>query len=207
MREQLTKQQIWDEGQKILLASPKNTFIDVDIEADGVSGFGSMLSVGAVGPEGQEYYSEVKPITDWHVPHQRQFCEDIGLDWQRLKDEAPYYKDVMSDFNDWTSDIKREYGGKRPVFSAFNAAFDWAFVDAYFKRAKIKNPYGIAPLDLKSVAIGLTEDWNFHETSKNSLPEIILPDEEFTHHALEDAIYQQKIHRGLAYLVRSGSIN
>lgn len=51
----------------------------------------------------------------------------------------------------------------------------------------------------------LTGDWDWKSTSKSRLPRIVVPDEDFTHHALEDAQYQQKLHFGMAGVL--GKIN
>ena len=194
-----TKQALWNAGREIVVAAPQ-AFIDVDVEADGIAGYGSMLSIGAASPTGETYYSEIRPSTELFLPGNRKFCERHGLERDRLMDEAPDLNKVMGEFYEWTEDIKKECG-KRAVFTAFNGGFDWAHTDLYFAKAGFKNPYGIAPFDIKSLAIALHEEWNWSKTNKNELPPEIVPEEEFTHHALEDALYQQKLHFGMAALL------
>ncbi len=187
-------------GEEIVLNAPQ-LYIDVDIEADGIAGYGSMLSIGAQSPTGESFYSEVKPISEDFKPANRQFCEEHGLQRERLLKEAPVFNEVIGSFNTWLEGLRQETG-KQPVFTAFNAAFDWAFVDLYFTKAGYeKNPFGIAPVDLKSLALPLTGEWDWNKTSKSKLPAIIIPDGDFTHHALEDAQYQQKLHFGMAALL------
>ena len=193
------KQALWDTGQEIVIAAPQS-YIDVDVEADGIAGYGSMLSIGAASPAGETYYSEIRPSMDTFIPANRQFCETHGLERDRLMDEARDLSGVMGEFREWTEDIKR-LCGKRAVFTAFNAGFDWAHADLYFAKAGHENPYGIAPFDLKSLSIALVGGWNWSKTNKNKLPQEIIPDDEFTHHALEDAKYQQKLHFGMAALL------
>lgn len=194
------REELWTEGRLVVLGA-RQLFIDVDVESDGVAGHGSMLSVGAQSPTGESFYSEVKPYSEDFLPGNRQFCEQHGLERERLLAEAPDARQVMAEFADWLESLKQAYG-KKPVFTAFNAGFDWAHVDLCFVKAgHDENPFGIAPFDLKSLAMPLTGEWDWDETSKSKLPEIIVPPEDFTHHALEDAQWQQKIHFGMAALL------
>lgn len=193
------KNELFRRGKEIVLGAPQ-LYIDIDVEADGIAGHGSMVSIGGQSPTGESFYSEIKPISEDFRDDQRDFCEAHGLQRERLMREAPEYDRVMAEFNEWVAGLS-EAQGKPPVFTAFNAAFDWGFVDMYFAKAGIKNPFGIAPFDLKSLALPLTGDWDWSKTSKSKLPEIIIPEGDFTHHALEDAQYQQKLHFGMAALL------
>lgn len=195
-KENLAREELWNRGREIIMKSPQ-CFIDIDIEADGIAGYGSMLSLGAVTPRGDSFYSEIRPITLNYLDGHRSFCETHGLERKRLLTEAPVFAKVMEDFSKWL----RAQDDRPLVFTAFNAAFDWSFVDLYFLYSTLKNPFEIAPLDLKSLAIPFTNDWNWQETKKGRLPKIVLPDGDFVHHALRDAEYQQKIHFGLAGLL------
>lgn len=189
-------------GREIIMSAPQ-LYVDVDIEADGIAGHGSMLSIGAQSPTGESFYSEVRPISNEFKSGNREFCEQHGLERDRLMIEAPDFSEVMTDFHTWVSEVAGSHG-KQPVFTAFNAAFDWAFVDLYFIKAGFEqNPFGIAPFDLKSLALPLTGEWDWTKTSKGKLPEVIIPEGDFTHHALEDAQYQQKLHFGMAALLGS----
>lgn len=198
------REALWTRGREIVLSS-SSLYLDVDIEADGIAGFGSMLAIGAQSPTGESFYSEMRPSSPDYISSNRRFCEDHKLGRERLLKEAPAMEDVMLSFHDWVTSLEDTYG-KPPIFTAFNAAFDFPFVDLNFLKAGTNNPFGIAPLDLKSLAIVLTPNWNFKETSKGKLPGIILPDGDFTHNALEDAQYQQKIHYGLAALIERQQI-
>ncbi len=186
-------------GREVVLAAPQN-YVDVDIEADGIAGFGSMLSIGAQSPTGESFYSEIKPYSADFLPGHRAFCEEHGLEHERLLDEAPEVHEVMDAYQEWLVELQRKTG-KQAVFTAFNAAFDWAHVDLAFVRSGIiENPHGIAPFDLKSLALPLA-GWDWKKTAKSKLPPEIIPNGDFTHHALEDAQYQQKIHFGAAALL------
>ncbi len=200
IEEKERRQEIWNRGKEIILSAPQ-LYIDIDVEADGIVGHGSMLSLGAQSPTGESFYSEIKPAFEEFKPGNKEFCEQRGLQRERLLKEAPELNSVMKEFKEWLEYLKKEYN-KPPIFTAFNAAFDWGFVDLYFLKAGFeKNPFGIAPFDLKSLALPLTSNWDWNETSKSKLPKIIIPDGDFTHHALEDAQYQQKLHFGMAGLL------
>lgn len=191
------RQVIWDRGREIVLSSPQ-LFVDVDVEADGIAGHGSMLSIGAQSPSGESFYSEIKPAFPDFLPRNREFCESHGLEHSRLLREAPSFYDVMQEFSRWLEELKVKTS-KPLVFTAFNASFDWAFVSLYFVKAGFnKNPFGFAPFDLKSLALPLVGNWDWDQTGKGKLPAIIVPDGDFIHHALEDARYQQKLHFGMA---------
>ena len=107
----------------------------------------------------------------------------------------------MPKFVDWLAEQKQKHQ-KPLVFTAYNASYDWQFMEIYLlKVGIIKNPFGIAPFDLKSLALALSTNWDWKQTAKSNLPPIILPDGDFTHHALEDCKYQQKLHFGIAGLL------
>jgi hypothetical protein len=61
-----------------------------------------------------------------------------------------------------------------------------------------KNPYGVAGYCIKSLAIALSDTYDWRQTTKGNLPAELVPEGDFTHNALEDARYQQKIHFALA---------
>lgn len=200
MQEKFTeKEKIIERGRLIVLAAPQ-LYIDVDVEADGIAGYGSMLALGAQSPTGESYYSEFRPAFSDYQKSKRDFCETHGLERERLMSTGKDFLVVMTEFYQWLSELTSAHK-KDLVFTAFNASFDWSFVDLYFAKAGIDNPFGKAALDLKSLAIPLTKKWDWKETSKGKLPSIIIPEGDFTHHALEDARYQQKIHFGIAGLL------
>lgn len=60
------KQQLQERGREIVLNAPV-LYVDVDIEADGKAGHGSMLSIGAQSPTGESFYREIKPISEDYV--------------------------------------------------------------------------------------------------------------------------------------------
>lgn len=196
-----SREALFERGREIILQAPQ-LYVDLDVEADGIPGFGNMTALGAQSPTGESFYSEVRPYSDLFIPGNREFCEQHGLQHERLLREAPDMHEVMSKFYAWVKSLE-ESTGKRPVLTAFGPDFDAGFVKLYFAMTGMfdKYPFALLPFDLKSLALPLVGEWDWGKTSKSSLPEIIIPDGDFTHHALEDAQYQQKLHFGMAALM------
>ena len=182
-------------GAEILTNAPQ-LHVCVDIESDGIAGYGSMLSIGAATVNGESFFSEIRPASDLYRDDQRQFCEENGLERERLLAEAPDFKTVMHDFHDWVSKMTTELD-KEAVFSGVFAGFDWSFVDLYFQMSGLKSPFVQAPLDIKSLAMSLSGDWDWIKTKKSNLPAEIIPDAVFTHNPLDDARYQLEVLCGL----------
>jgi hypothetical protein len=193
-------------GQEIVQNSPQ-AFIDIDVEADGVPGYGSLLSLGAVSPWGETFYAELKPTSEKYVPTQRKFCDDLGLTRERLMDEGEDPQGALHNFADWAVGLSTNHDKKRPVLAALPASFDCAWVKgSMFEAGIIEDyPFGVSGFCIKSLAMALPNKhgWDWRNTSKGRLPKAVIPPDEFTHNALEDAKYQQKIHFALASLITS----
>ncbi len=183
-------------------------FIDIDVESDGIAGYGSLLSIGAVSPWGDEFYAELRPVGDRYIPANRAFCEQHGLVRERLLDEGQRPEVAMAAFTDWTRVVVSRESKQCPVFTAYNASYDFPLVDTYYKQFEIANPYGHAAFCIKSLAMALRANavWDWKQTGKGKLPANVVPEGDFTHHALEDARYQQKIHFRLAGLLHLDGI-
>lgn len=186
---------------KEIVSGARQLFIDIDVEADGYAGYGSLLSIGAITPSGETYYVELKPNSSVYMEANREFCENHGLERERLLREGTQPKTAMQDFANWTRLQQEKTDGKKPIFTAFNAGFDHGLVKLEFLKSGVDDPYGLAPFDIKSLAQSIRAGWDWNKTSKNNLPEEVLPYGDFTHNALEDAVYQQKIHFALAGLL------
>jgi DNA polymerase III epsilon subunit-like protein len=156
-----------------------------------------MLSLGAVSPYGETFYREIKPISDLWVPHQKEFCEKHGLERDRLLVEGREAHEVIEEFDTWSRDTATAHNKTGLVFTAFNASFDYPFVDLYYQLAGRQNPYGEAGYCIKSLANFFSKANDWRNTHKKKLPSDIVPEGEFTHNALEDAIWQQKLHFAL----------
>jgi DNA polymerase III epsilon subunit-like protein len=74
-----------------------------------------------------------------------------GLSLENLKRNGASPYKAMTKFADW---VKRISNAKRPVFVAFNLAFDWSFVNYYFVMYSgdgYNNPFGLSGIDAESV--------------------------------------------------------
>ena len=180
---------------EIVVKSAPQLYIDLDVEADGIAGRGSLLSVGAVSPWGETFYRELRPSSELYIPSNRQFCEEHGLSRERLMDEGVDPAKAMRELAEWTNDLTGLYEKKAVVMSAFNASYDFPLINEAYLRTEQQNPFGIAGFCTKSIALALDPhryDWS--AARKNHLPDEIMPPGDFTHHALEDAQYQQRLH-------------
>ena len=186
----------FNRGRDIVQASPQ-LMIDLDVEADGTAGYGSLLSIGAVDPFGATFYRELRPADENFIDGNHEFCEAHGLERSRLLEEGVDPRIAMEDLRIWTLEQQERHRKIGSVLVAFNASFDYPLVDLEFRRSGIKNPYGIAGYCVKSLAMALTESYDWRQTAKSKLPLDVLPAGDFTHHALEDAIYQQQLHYAL----------
>lgn len=185
-------------GKEVIREAPQ-LYIDLDVEADGVPGYGSLLSIGAVSPWGDTFYRELKPTSERFLPSNRAFAEAHGLKRERLLDEGVLPAVAAEELKNWTAELTEKYGKKRAVLAAFNASFDYPWVDLAMKEAGVEaNPFGVAGFCIKSLAMALPGRYEWQKTAKGELPAELVPDGDFTHNALEDAQYQQKIHFALA---------
>lgn len=191
-------EQLVEVGKNVLQQAPQ-LYVDLDVEADGVPGYGSLLSIGAVSPWGETFYAELKPTSERYLPSNRAFAEDHNLERERLLSEGQNPREAICDLAAWTTGLVNQHNKSRAVLAAFNASFDFPWIDLAMKEASIeKNPFGVAGFCIKSLAMALSGAYDWRKTTKGSLPTELVPSGDFTHNALEDAIYQQQIHFALA---------
>jgi ribonuclease T len=165
-------------------------YISVDIEAAGPSPtFYSMLSIGACTLQEPRYtfYLELKPV---HNEKNQNALKISGLDWHKLKEEGIHPQDAIPQFAQWIVDVTPE--GYQPIFLAFNAVFDWLFVNEYFYRFYGSNPFGHKALDIKAYYMGL-HGVTWEETAMRYLSAHYLNNQDLTHNALQDAVDQADI--------------
>jgi len=167
-------------------------YISVDVETSGPAPSRySMLSIGAcvvTEPE-QRFYIELQPVNDEAVP---QALEITGLSMERLADEGAPPAEAMQYFASWLSRVAGP--GRKPIFVAFNAPFDWMFVSDYFHRFLGANPFGHSAVDIKALTMGLARVPR-QETSMTALEHRYSQMQQLTHHALEDALQQAELLR------------
>lgn len=180
-------------GKEIVQAAPQ-LYIDLDVESDGIAGYGSLLSIGAVSPWGETFYRELRPTSTIWIEGNREFCEQYNLSRERLMSEGVEPQIATRELYEWQHELRQRHHKVGSVLVAFNASYDFPLIDLEFKRAQLDNPFGIAGYCIKSLAMALYPDYNWAATSKSKLPSEIIPEDDFTHHALEDALYQQRLH-------------
>ena len=165
-------------------------YISVDIETAGpYPGEYSMLSIGActIFDPVSTFYVELKPVNDNAFPEALLVHR---LSMEKLKERGAEPAEAMRRFEAWLSE--QTPPEQRPVFVAFNAAFDWMFVNYYFLRYLEYNPFGHSALDIKAFYMGLARvPW--YETSMRYVAPRYLGERSLTHHALRDALDQGEI--------------
>lgn len=167
----------------------KEIYISVDIEASGqFPGDFSMLSIGAcvVGEKSKTFYIELQPINENFV------AENVavtGLSFEKLKMNGEEPVAAMQKFEKWIMQVS---GGANPVLVAFNASFDWMFVDWYFRKFLGRNPFGLGGVDVKAYFMGM-ENVGWSGTKKRYVYEKFPTDYPHTHNALDDALEQADV--------------
>lgn len=183
--------------------SENETYISVDVETAGPNPSQySLLTIGActLAERASTFYVELKPVNNNSVPEALRVSH---LSMARLAESGLEPAEAMRRFEAW---VKAETPpGQRPIFLAFNAPFDWMFVNDYFHRYLGRNPFGHAALDIKSLYMGIAGvGWN--ETSMRYLMPRYLGNQQLTHHALRDAMDQGEIFRKLMQEARKKKI-
>jgi DNA polymerase III epsilon subunit-like protein len=161
----------------------QDCFICVDIETAGPNPTEfSMLSIGAAlvdDPE-RSFYIELQPFNGNHEPESDRIH---GLSIMQLLDKGAEPKAAMQQFADWVREVS---AGRKPVFVAFNAPFDWMFVNDYFHSYLDGNPFGHRALDIKAVYMGMHGvDWE--ETTYDKVSRHYRLPQALSHNAEQDA--------------------
>ncbi len=165
------------------MAVKSEIYISVDIEASGpIPGDYSMLSIGAcvVGHPRRHFYRELQPISAQFVPDALKVS---GLSMTGLAQRGKDPGSAMRDLDAWVQASSAE---AQPVMVAFNAAFDWSFVNWYFLHFEVENPFGIGAVDIKSYYMGLSGA-SWAESRSSAIPDFYTGRGRHTHNALADA--------------------
>lgn len=169
-------------------------YISVDVETAGaIPSRYALLSIGActLGEPRQTFYVELQPDRE---EFDAGAMSIHGLDAERLRREGLPPAEAMNRFADWLKEAVPD--GRRPLFCAFNAPFDWSFVNDYFIRYTGDNPFGHSAIDIKAVYMGMArQPWK--HTSMGYLSERNPDMGALTHNALQDAIDQAVIFEGI----------
>jgi DNA polymerase III epsilon subunit-like protein len=162
---------------------PSPVYICVDVETAGPHPAEyALLSIGAVVVDdpAQSFYIELQPdrniITDESLS-----IHKLALDVLAKRGTPP--KQAMEKFAAW---VQQQAAGRSPIFVAFNAAFDWMFVNDYLHRYTGDNPFGHRALDMKALFMGLTST-PWEETSYQNVSHYYDQPEALAHDALQDA--------------------
>jgi len=169
-------------------------YISVDLETAGPHPREySILSIGAclVDDPDAAFYVELQPESAAVVEGALQIS---GLDMAALARDGVAPAEAMRRFGDWVARVVPE--GSVPVFVAFNAPFDWMFVEDAFQRHLGRNPFGHSALDVKAYHMGLTGG-TWARTSMRELSPRYLGGRPLTHNALGDARDQAELFRAL----------
>jgi DNA polymerase III epsilon subunit-like protein len=171
---------------------PPETYISVDVETAGpYPGQFSLLSIGASTVTGGEssFYVELKPVNNNFVEEALAISR---LSMDKLAQNGLEPAKAMVDFKNWLGVVTLP--GQRPIFVAFNAAFDWMFINYYFYHYLGHNPFGHTALDIKSYFMGLAGvAWK--DTSMRLIGPRYLDKNQLEHNALQDARDQAEVFR------------
>lgn len=140
-----------------------------------------MLSIGAclVTNEAQTFYVELKPDRESFQEHALNIS---GLSMRNLQQKGLDPEQAMQAFAGW---LEQNVPGK-PIFVAFNAPFDWMFINDYFHRYIGSNPFGHSAIDIKALYLGHAGgEW--YDTNMDRVNARFGLDKSLSHHALEDA--------------------
>jgi ribonuclease T len=168
------------------------TYISVDVETAGPNpGEYAMLSIGActVTEPIETFYLEIQPDKEAFSPEALQVS---GLNMNELREHGVPPEQAMKQFADWVAEITPR--AHKPVFLAFNAPFDWMFVNDYFHRYLGYNPFGHSALDMKAFFMGL-QGVAWSETGFENATEHYKISHPLTHNALQDARDQAELFR------------
>ena len=172
------------------MSKTNDFFISIDVETTGPNpGDYALLSIGActLTDPLETFYIELIP-TSFNALQSALEISNLNLE-QLAKTGIPV-KEALQKFSQWIEQVLPE--SKAPVFTAFNAPFDWMFVNDYFHRYLGYNPFGHKALDIKALYMGAYQkSWN--DTSFEKVQKELGIQSPLTHHALEDAIQQADI--------------
>jgi len=173
-------------------AQHNETYISVDVETAGPNPAGySLLSIGActVFDPLETFYLELQPVHEDFSPEALQIS---GLNMDELREHGTPPRQGMQQLADWVKKVMP--GSSKPVFVAFNAPFDWMFVNDYFHRYLGHNPFGHSAIDMKAFYMGL-RGVSWGETGMDSISEYLTGKRTLSHHALQDARDQAELFR------------
>lgn len=196
----------YDRGREIIKSSP-HTYVDMHIESDGIPGCGSILTLGAVTQNGDKFYSELQPEGYEYVQRRSNFCTEQGISRRVLRETGEYPMDFIRKFYDWIKVVK-EGDTKRLVnIVSFDAGFDYPLLAVKFESHNMTPTFQAANYSIRGLAAAIRTASGIWDDDSNRLrlPDDCKPEGNLTHHALQDAMFQQKIHYALIGKLASGT--
>jgi len=175
-------------------ASHQEHFISVDIETAGPNPSKyALLSIGACTiPEPREtFYVELQPDK---TAYTEEALAVSNLPLEFLHKEGLPPRVAMKNFADWVLHVTPIQD--QPIFTAFNAPFDWMFVNDYFHRYLGYNPFGHKALDIKALYMGRKQS-QWSDTAYSHIVRDFGLESPLSHHALEDALQQAELLQAL----------
>jgi ribonuclease T len=169
-------------------------YISVDVETAGPNPSQySLLSIGAcvVCDPQRTFYVELQPVNENFLPSALSIS---GLSMETLAERGFAPAEAMARFEIWAEEQVPE--GQRPIFVAFNAPFDWMFVNDYFHRTIGQNPFGHSAIDIKAFFMGMA-GISWEETTMRHIATRYSDTRKLTHHALQDAVDQARLFRNM----------
>ncbi len=171
-------------------------FVSVDVETAGPTpGDYAMVSIGAclIDEPDRGFYVELKPDRPAVV---ESALAVSGLKMDELRATGTDPQQAIEEFAQWIRDVVPPQT-HRAVFVGFNAVFDWMFVNEYFVRYGIENPFGHGGLDIKSYYVGMMGS-TWEQTSMKHLSPKYLAGRPLSHNALGDARDQAELFRAIS---------
>lgn len=176
-----------------ILQAECDTYVMVDVETAGPTpSLYAMLSIGActIFEPRKTFYIELKPDRKDAV---QEALAVSNFDLEELSRTGVEPAEAMRRFAAWLAD---ELPGKRPIFTAFNAPFDWMFVNDYFIRYLGENPFGHNAMDIRPLFMGL-RGVSWSQSSMREVSHHYLENRRLQHHALQDAQDQADMLAGM----------
>lgn len=164
-----------------------SAYICVDVETAGpIPGEYALLSIGActIAQPRKTFYIELQPDKPAYSEEALSISK-LSMD-ELAKTGTPAQKALLN-FEAWIKEVVPQ--GRKPIFVAFNAPFDWMFINEYFHRYLERNPFGHSALDIKAFYMGLA-GVSWEETSMKEVIHHFSGHTLLTHHALQDALDQ-----------------
>jgi DNA polymerase III epsilon subunit-like protein len=169
----------------------REVLISVDVETSGPTpSSGSLIAIGACLVDRPEltFYRELRPQPGIPWDHGTETAHVLTQRYLDVQGDEP--ADAIRKFTEWIETVS---DGRNPVMVGVNVSFDWMFIADYLQRYVGDNPFGIAPLDLKSLFMGRYGIRRWSDTKKQNMLEHVTVDLPHTHNALDDALMQAQI--------------